>query len=111
MVHKRVVLVFAVVMFLLTTLAAHGDDLNALQAVFAADMQAFNSRSPDAFVASVRDEIVLFGTLSPFPVEGKDRVRQVVQQYLADNERVTLTAVNPEFRIAGTTGLLGAITV
>ena len=105
MVNKRTVLAVAVVVSLWASSAAHGQDLEALKAIFAADIQAFNSHKPDAFVASAHDRIVLFGILSPFPADGKDEFRQIVQQYLADNERATFTAINPEFRIAGTTGI------
>jgi ketosteroid isomerase-like protein len=104
-IHKQIVLGFVVVVFLLAPSAANGNDLSALQARFEADMQAFNSHNADAFVASAHDEIVLFGILSPFPVDGKEEFRQVMQQYLADHESVTLAAINPEFHLSGTTGI------
>jgi uncharacterized protein (TIGR02246 family) len=104
-IHQRAVLAFALLAFLLASSVARGQDLNGLQKTFAADVQALNSHNPEAFVASAHDEIVLLGTLSPFPVSGKDNFRQVVEQYLSDNESVTFTPVNPQFRIAGTTGL------
>jgi ketosteroid isomerase-like protein len=104
-IHKQTVLGFGVVVFLLASSAANGNNLAALRASFAADMRAFNSNNPDTFVASAHDEIVLFGILSPFPMDGKDEFRQVMQRYLADHEGVTLMAVHPEFHISGTTGI------
>jgi uncharacterized protein (TIGR02246 family) len=105
MAYKRVIFTFAVIVFLSVPSAARGQDLNALQASFEAYVQALNSHNSKAFVALAHDEIVLLGTLSPFPVSGRDDFRKVVEQYLTDNERVTFTAVNPQFRLAGTTGI------
>jgi uncharacterized protein (TIGR02246 family) len=73
--------------------------------MFAADVQALNAHNPNAFVGSADKEVVLMGILSPFPVSGKDQFRQVVEDYLSDNESVTFTVVNPQFRVAGATGI------
>jgi ketosteroid isomerase-like protein len=104
-IHRRAVIAFAVVTFFVASSAAHGQDLDALKASFAADLRLFNSHNPEAFVASAHDGIVVFGILSPFPLDGKKEFRQVMQQYMEDNERVTFTPTSPDFRIAGTTAI------
>jgi ketosteroid isomerase-like protein len=104
-VHKRAIFVFAAAAFFLALSVAHSQDLKALQASFEANVGALNSLNPNAFVSSAHNGIVLVGTLSPFPVSGKDKLQQVVEQYLSTNERVTFTLVNPQFRVAGTTGI------
>jgi ketosteroid isomerase-like protein len=95
----------AIVVSLWVASATYGQDLDALKASFTEEIKALDSRNLDAAVAPVEDGIVLFGLFSPFPVKGKDAYRQVVQEYFAMYERATFAPVNPQLRIAGTTGI------
>ena len=85
--------------------AAHGQDLAALKASFAAEIQALDAQDAAGAVAQADDKIVLFGLFSPFPVVGKDAYRQAVEEYFSVYERATFSPVNPQFRIAGATGM------
>jgi ketosteroid isomerase-like protein len=87
------------------TSTAHSQDLDELKASFAAEIKALDSRDLPATVALAHDGIVLFGLFSPFPINGKEAFRQAVQEYFTNYERATFEPVNPQFRIAGTTGM------
>ena len=82
-----------------------GDDLADLHAVFNQDVRLFNRQNPTAFSATAHNDVVLFGILSPFAIKGKEAVRQVVTEYLADHERVSFTPINPEFVVKGSDAL------
>ena len=56
----------------------------ALIAAFNAEITALNTGDLNAAVATVHDEIVLYGLYSPFPIEGKEAFRQAVQEYFDD---------------------------
>lgn len=89
----------------LVSATGHSQTLEGLKANFEADIQALNTRSPDAFVASAHDEVVFFGILSPFPLDGKDEFRSMMKDYLSDKELVTLAVQNPGFYLSGQTGV------
>src|SRR5438093_9076932 len=81
-------------------------DIDDLQAAFEHVVGALNTRNADAFVASLHDEAVYFGPLSPFPLEGKAARQQFFQRSSATNESVTVTPMKPQFRVIGTTGIV-----
>src|SRR5688572_14337717 len=83
----------------------HGQDLTALKASFAAEIDALNTRNLNAALAPVADSVILFGIFSPFPIQGKEGYRQAVQEYFYNYEQAVLTPIDPEFRIIGTTGV------
>lgn len=85
--------------------ATSGQTLEDLQASFAAEIDALNSRNLAATLALVHDGIVLFGIFSPFPIEGKDGFRQTVQEYFANHDHAVFVPIDPRFEIAGTTGI------
>ena len=105
MTQKQTMLGVALAVFFLAASPAHSTELEALQARFEAGMQAFNTHQLADFVATAHDEIVLYGILSPFPVDGKQEFQQMLQRYLDEHERVSLIPVHPEFAVSGTTGV------
>ena len=81
------------------------EDMDALKAEFNAQIEALNNRKLEASVVSAHAEIVLYGTFSPFPVNGKADFKKAVQAYFGQYEAAELSPVTPQFRIVGTTGL------
>lgn len=96
----------SLLIFLVLGLVApvYGQDLVALKASFAAEIDALNSRNLNATLAPVHDRMVLFGIFSPFPIEGKEGFRQVVREYFDDYEHAVFSPIDPDFRVMGTTG-------
>ena len=94
-----------VLLTLLGASAVHGLSPESLKTRFETDIAAFNAQDPAAFVDAAHEDIVLFGIVSPFPVEGKPAFRQVLKQYLDDFGEVRLTPEGPAFYISGTSGV------
>ena len=105
MIYRRVIFLWATVIFLCLSPAGYGQDLEDLKASFKAEIEALDSRSLDTALAQAHDGIVLFSLFSPFPVSGKEAFRQALQEYFANYDEATFIPVNPQFRIAGTTGI------
>jgi ketosteroid isomerase-like protein len=84
---------------------AHGQDVTALKASFEAEIDALNRRDLPATLAAVDDRIVLFGIFSPFPITGKEGLRQAVQEYFEAYEYAVFRPIDPAFRVVGTTGV------
>ncbi len=81
------------------------EDLAALKSAFTTQIDALNNRELDAAVATVHDDIVLYGIFSPFPVQGRADFQKAVQAYFGQYEEAELSPVTPQFRIVGTTAL------
>jgi len=105
MIHRRAVLVLAMMLFSCVSSVAYGQDLAALKASFNTEIDALNRRDLNATLAPVHDKMVLFGIFSPFPIEGKEGFQQAVQEYFDDYERAIFRPIDPEFKIIGTTGV------
>ncbi len=102
---RRRIVTGIVLLFLCVTGAAYGDDLDDVEAAFSAAMKRFNAKDASAFSIAAHDDVVLFGMLSPFVVKGKAAITEMLEGFFADSERVTLTPINPEFRIIGASAL------
>jgi ketosteroid isomerase-like protein len=85
-------------------------DIDDLKATFEQFVGAFNAHNLDAWAALCHDSVVSFQPFSPFPVEGKAALRQVHQTTLANSESVSVTHINPQFRVIGATGVVWAHT-
>jgi ketosteroid isomerase-like protein len=83
----------------------YGQDLETLKKSFTAEIDALNSRNLNASLASVDDKMILFGIFSPFPIEGKEGLRQAVQEYFNDYEQAVFSPINPEYRVIGPVGI------
>ena len=81
------------------------EDMDALKSAFTTQIDALNNRELNAAVASVHDDIVLYGIFSPFPVQGRADFQKAVQAYFGQYEEAELSPVTPQFRIVGTTAL------
>jgi hypothetical protein len=81
-------------------------DLDDLKTTFEHLTEAFSTHNLDAFMAGLHEEVTIFNPISPFPMEGKAAVQQFYRLFLDSHERVTLTRINSQFRILGTTGLV-----
>jgi hypothetical protein len=55
------------------------------------------------------DQLIDFTSFPPFMVEGKAAVRQLseTETLWANTESLTVTPINTQFRVMGTTGLVG----
>ncbi len=81
------------------------EDMDALKAAFTTQIDALNNRELDVAVATVHDDVVLYGIFSPFPVQGRADFQKAVQAYFGQYEEAELSPVTPQFRIVGTTAL------
>ena len=78
----------------------YSDDLAEIQASFEAKVKALNALDRHAFVTSADEDVVLFGVLSPFAVEGKAAFRKAIERYVDNRKETSLS----EFSIMGSTG-------
>lgn len=90
---------------LLSGLGVRADDLADIQQAFEADIRLFNGQDPTAFTATAHEHVVLFGPLSPFAVEGKAAIQQLVQEYFTNHDYVKWRSVNAKFLVIETSGL------
>lgn len=65
---------------------AQQDETAQLRRMFETDICLFNGQDPSAFTSAAHDHAVLFGTLTPFAVEGKAAIQQLIRQYSADHD-------------------------
>ena len=84
---------------------AYGQDLAALKKSFTAEIDALNSRNLNASLASVDEKMILFGIFSPFPIEGKEGLRQAVREYFSDYDHAIFSPIAPDYRIIGPVGV------
>ena len=80
-------------------------DIDDLKAAFNQVIATFNAHDLNGLMACTHEGIALFGPFSPFASDGKTAVRELYQMVFANNESSTATPINPQFRIAGSTGL------
>ena len=85
--------------------SVRADDLADIQQAFEADIRLFNGQDPTAFTATAHEHVVLFGPLSPFAVEGKAAIQQLVQEYFTNHDYVKWLSVNAKFLVIETSGL------
>ena len=107
MVVRRVSLLL--LMYLLTALTVHGndlgDDLKDIQASFQAEVNAFNAHKQQAFITSAHKDIVVFGTLSPNMIRGKETLKELIRDYFAAHANAFFSPVYTDFRVVGTVAL------
>src|SRR5262245_57135978 len=81
-------------------------DLDELKAAFEQATTALNRRDLEAFLPFNHDQTVLFADDAPFAVEGKTALRQAFEALFANSESITVTLINPQYRVVGTTGVV-----
>ena len=84
---------------------AYGDDLAEVRTLFEKDIHLLNAHNNDAFSIAAHEDVVLFGIFSPFPVEGKEKFRQAVQEYFDNYEHAVITLIDPDYKAMGATGV------
>ena len=113
MLHRRLIPAVMVMVLLGMVSVSHAQDAKAvtsqddanLRAVVTAAINALNSRSVDAAVAPVLDNVVVYGIFSPFPIEGKESYRQAVQEYFDRYQRGEVKPIDPQYKVIGLTGV------
>ena len=107
MVVRRVSLLLLI--FLLTALTVHGndlgDDLKEIQASFQAEVNAFNAHKQHAFITSAHQDVVVFGTLSPDVIRGKAALQELIRDYFAAHADAFFSPIYADFRIVGSVAL------
>ena len=106
---RRAVLTLAAIAVLIVP-AARAGDVDDLKAAQEALIEADNKRDISAILASGHDEFVVYGPNAVFPDDSKGRSKADRQQslgnFFADRERFSLTLINPQYRVVGTTGIV-----
>lgn len=90
---------------LVVATGAWADDIDDIRAEFETDIRLFNAEDKMAFSANADDSIVVFGTLTPFAIEGKAALMDFMESYFEDQERSKFTPINAEYEVIGNSGL------
>ena len=56
-------------------------------------------------MTSADENVILFGVLSPFAVEGKAAFQETLERYVANREATSFTPIKPKFRVTGESAL------
>ncbi len=106
---RPVVLTVAAIAFLIVP-AARAGDVDDLKAASEAFIEALNKQDVSAMLASSHDEFVIYGANAVFPSDRKGRSKAKLLQgwenSLATRERFSVTLINPQYRVVGTTGIV-----
>jgi ketosteroid isomerase-like protein len=81
-------------------------DVDDLRATFEQVVAAICRRDAGAYSSFWHEQIVAFPPFSPFAVESKNTLRQLVDANFAQNESVTFSPINPQCRVIGNTGIV-----
>ena len=84
---------------------ALGDDLEDIQASFQAEVNAFNAHQEEAFITPSHQDVVVFGTLYPGIIRGKEAFQQLLRDYFTTHANAFFSPIYADFRVAGTTAL------
>ncbi len=106
---RPVVLTLAAIALLIVP-AARAGDVEDLKAASEAYIEVLNKQDVSALLASRHDELVRYGSDAVFPADSKGRSkadrRQGWEDFFADRERLSITLINPQYRVVGTTGIV-----
>ena len=80
-------------------------DIDDLKATFEQAIAAINRRDLEAWAALWDGEAMRFGPFSPFPADGATTLHQDFHGFFAMHESLTLTPINPQYRVFGNTGV------
>jgi len=80
-------------------------DVDELKATDERLTSAFNRRDI-SFLDDFHEQHVLFTMNAPFPLTGKDAVTAAYRAFFDSVESVTLTLIEPQYRIHGATGVV-----
>ena len=107
---RPVVLTVAAIALLIVP-AARAGDVDDLKAANEAFIEAVNKQDSSAMLASSHDEYVSYGANAVFPSDRKGRSKADRRQGMEKNvfpnrERFSVTLINPQYRVVGTTGIV-----
>jgi ketosteroid isomerase-like protein len=102
---KRAFLGCLVVFGLLVSTPALAADVDDLKATYEKAVTAYNSHD-DAFFGSVHDACVYYAPYSPFAIKGKAAYQKSIKTIWAAMESSTFRAINPQFLVSGSTGVV-----
>ena len=106
---RPVVLTLAAIAVLIVP-AARAGDVDDLKAASEAFIEALNKQDVSALLASRHDEFVIYVEDAVFPADSKGRSeadrRQGWEDFFANRERFSVTLINPQYRVVGTTGIV-----
>jgi ketosteroid isomerase-like protein len=80
-------------------------DIDDLQATFEQAIAAINRRDLDAWAALWDDGIMRFSPFSPLPEDGAAALHQEFHGFFTMHEHLSLTPINPHYRVFGNTGV------
>ena len=81
-------------------------DLDELKATQAQVIAAINRRDLDGWLALLHDDVIYRDAFAPLAVEGKAALRHVAAAQLSRSESVTVTLINPQYRVFERTGIV-----
>ena len=81
-------------------------DIDDLAGTFEQVVAAINRRDAGAYSSFWHEQIVAFPPFSPFAVEGKSRLVPLAEANFANAESLSLTPINPQCRVIGSTGIV-----
>ena len=106
---RPVVLTLAAIAVLIVP-AARAGDVDDLKAASEAFIEALNKQDVSALLASRHDEFVIYVEDAVFPADSKGRSeadrRQGWEDFFANRERFSVTLINPQYRVVGSTGIV-----
>jgi len=106
---RQAVLTLAAIAILIVP-AARAADVDDLKAANEAYIEAINKRDISVLLASRHDELVSYGPNAVFArdFKGPSKVdrQQGWENWFADRERFTVTRINLQYRVVGTTGIV-----
>ena len=80
-------------------------DIDDFKATFEQAIAAINRRDLEAWAALWDDGVMRFSPFSPFPEDGAVALQQEFRGFFATHERISLTPINPQYRVFGNTGV------
>ena len=81
-------------------------DLDELKATQEQVVAAVNRRDLDGWLVLMHDDVIYRNAVTPFAVEGKAALRQVAAAQLTMSESLTVTLINPQYRVFERTGIV-----
>ena len=80
-------------------------DIDDFKATFERAIAAINRCDLEAWAALWDDGVMRFSPFSPFPADGAAALHQEFHGFFTMHECLTLTPINPQYRVFGNTGV------
>ena len=107
---RRVVLTYSALLLLATGTSGLCSDLDDFKAAHERSVAALNALDVDGLLAVFHEQLVAFDAENPFPWDmtkapSKAELRKVFRDAMANVERMTMTMIDPQYRLIGNTGI------